>query len=136
MAGLNLQFTIFNFQNIIKSMEQSNNMALQTIHLDQFNQLNLRIGKIIEVNEVLGKDKLYQLTIDLAEEQPRTIVAGIKPWYAKEELLNRLVVVVANLEPRTIASIESVGMLLAADDNGNCILLQPDKDVIVGAKVR
>jgi len=107
-----------------------------SIPFDQFSQLDLRIGRILALEEVAGKDKLYQLTIDLAEEKPRTIVAGIKPWYAKEELLNRLVVVVANLEPRTIASIESVGMLLAADDNGNCILLQPDKDVIVGAKVR
>lgn len=107
-----------------------------SIPFDQFTQLDLRIGKILGVEEVVTKDKLYKLTIDLAEEQPRTIVAGIKPWYAKEELLNRLVVVVANLEPRIIAGIESVGMLLAADENGSCVLLQPDKTVIAGSKVR
>lgn len=107
-----------------------------SIPFDQFTETNLRIGRILAIEEVAGKDKLYQLTIDLAEEQPRTIVAGIKPWYAKEELLNRLVVVVANLEPRTIAGIESVGMLLAADENGGCVLLQPDKNVNAGTKVR
>ncbi|KKS41916.1 MAG: Methionine-tRNA ligase [candidate division CPR1 bacterium GW2011_GWA2_42_17] len=108
-----------------------------SIPFDQFSQLDLRIGRILALEEVAGKDKLYQLTIDLAEEKPRTIVAGIKPWYTKEELLNRLVVVVANLEPRTIAGIESCGMLLCAEgESGSCVLLQPDKEVIVGAKVR
>lgn len=107
-----------------------------SVPFDQFTQLDLRIGKILAAEEVPNKDKLYKLTIDLSEEQLRTIVAGIKPWYAKEELLNRLVIIVANLEPRTIAGIESQGMLLAADENGNCVLLQPDKDVIAGTKVR
>lgn len=107
-----------------------------SVSFDQFTEINLRIGKILAIEEVVGKDKLFQLTIDLAEEKPRTIVAGIKPWYAKEELLNRLVVVVANLEPRIICGIESNGMLLAADENGGCVLLQPDKNVTTGTKIR
>lgn len=117
-------------------MELTSNASTDKIPIEQFSQMDLRIGRITGVEEVINKDRLYKLSIDLGENTPRTILAGIKPWYSKEELIDRQVVALVNLEPKTIAGIESQGMLLAADQNGDCILLKPDKEVMAGTRVR
>ena len=83
-------------------------------------------------------DKLYKLTVDLGEAEPRTICAGLKAFYTPEEMLNRKAIVVSNLAPRPLRGVDSCGMLLAADDEtlgGNTVaLLKPSADVPPGTR--
>jgi methionine--tRNA ligase beta chain len=105
------------------------------IKFEEFAKLDLRVAKIENVEEIEGSDKLYKLTISLGEEK-RTLVAGIKKFYKKEELIGKEIIVVANLEPKVIKGIVSKGMLLAAiSKNGNVSVLVPDKEVEEGSKV-
>jgi methionyl-tRNA synthetase len=107
---------------------------MEKISFGDFSKLDLRIAKIIEVEEVPEKDKLYKLTVEIGEEK-RTLVAGLKEFYSKEELMNKLIVVLANLEPKNIAGIESQGMLLAAEEKGSIALLTTDKEIEPGTRV-
>ena len=103
-----------------------------------FRMLDLRVGQVIKVEDHPNADKLYKLTVDLGEAEPRTICAGLKAYYTPEEMLNRKAIVVSNLAPRPLRGVDSCGMLLAADDEilgGNTVaLLKPSKDVPVGTK--
>jgi len=100
---------------------------------EDFARLDLRVGRILKAEPVEGSKKLYKLDVDIGER--RTIVAGLAGYYTPEELEGRLVVVVANLEPRKIFGILSEGMLLAAVDGKNVALLTPDKEVKPGTKI-
>jgi methionyl-tRNA synthetase len=84
---------------------------------------------------VPGADKLLQLTIDLGDEE-RTIVAGIALCYTPEELVGKKIIVLANLEPATIRGVQSQGMLLAAGDERDVVLLTPERDLPAGKRVR
>ncbi len=105
-----------------------------TASFHDFEKLKIKIGTIKNVEDVSGSDKLYKLTVDTGEM--RTLIAGIKSDYRKEELIGKQIVVVANLEPRKLRGIESQGMLLAADDNGKAVLLQPEKNVRPGTRIK
>jgi len=105
------------------------------ISLNEFKKIELKAAKIIEVEEIPEKDKLYKLTVDLGKEK-RILVAGIKPYYSKEELKGKTIIVVANLEPAKIANIESNGMLLAAKaEDGSYAILTIEKKVKPGTKI-
>lgn len=105
--------------------------------ISEYAALDFRIGKIIEVEDLeTARKPMYKLKIDLGELGTRNIAAGLKSFYSKEELLNTLVVVVANLEPKNIANFMSEGMVLAADDGTNVVLLRPEKELAAGSKVR
>lgn len=105
------------------------------IRFEEFKKLDLRVGKIIEVEDVAGADKIYLITVDLGDEK-RKIVAGIKPWYNKEELIGKNIVIIVNLEPKVIRGIESKGMLLATlFDNKLSILTTDREDVPAGSKI-
>lgn len=108
---------------------------VENISFDYFKKIDLRVAQIKECEEVEGADRLYKLTIDVGEE--RQIVAGIKAYYSKEELVGKKIIIVANLEPRTLRGITSQGMLLAAssEDKSSVVLLTPDKDIANGAAV-
>ena len=108
---------------------------METLRFDEFEKLDLRVGKITKCEDIEGADRLYKITVDIGEE--RVIVAGIKPYYKREELIGRNIVVVANLEPRKLRGIISRGMLLAAQDkkSGNVVLITVEKDVEPGSKV-
>lgn len=108
---------------------------MDNISFDDFKKLDLRVAQIKECDEVAGADRLYKLTIDVGEE--RQIVAGIKAHYTKEELVGKKIIIVANLEPRTLRGIVSHGMLLAAsnEDKSSVVLLTPDKKIPNGATV-
>jgi methionyl-tRNA synthetase len=99
-------------------------------------KIDLRVGEILEVEEVPQADKLYKLKIDLGTET-RTLVAGLKKYYTKEELENKRCIVFANLEPKMLKGIKSQGMLLAAvnGDESEVKLLQPDGEIELGSKV-
>lgn len=108
---------------------------MDNITFDDFMKMDLRVAEIKACEDVEGADKLYKLTIDVGEE--RTIVAGIKLHYTKEDLVGKKIVVITNLEPRKLRGITSHGMLLAAsnEDKSSVVLLTPDKDIAPGAKI-
>lgn len=104
------------------------------ISIKDFSKLELRVGTVLEVEEVEGSEKLLKLMIDLDEEKPRQILAGIKNWYNGEDLKGKQVVIVANLEPKKLMGFVSEGMVLAADDE-KPILLTTSSEVKPGSKV-
>ena len=99
-------------------------------------KIDLRVAEILEVEEIKGADKLFKLKIDLGTET-RIIVAGMKPYYSKQELEGKRIIVFTNLEPKKLRGIESQGMLLAAsnDDHSQVKLLQPDGAMPLGSVV-
>jgi methionyl-tRNA synthetase len=100
-----------------------------------FVPLAIRAGQIIEADPHPQADRLYRLVVDLGESKPRTVVAGIRPFYRPEELVGRRIALLANLEPRTIRRITSQGMILAVDDGEHVTLLSPPADVAIGTFV-
>ncbi|MCU0642100.1 MAG: methionine--tRNA ligase [archaeon] len=107
------------------------------IKYDDFAKLDLRIGTIKKVEDIEGADKLYKLEVQIGKEN-RTILAGIKEHYEKEELKGKQIVVICNLEPRKMRGFVSEGMLLAAvsSDGKKVILLNPEKTIESGSKVQ
>jgi len=105
------------------------------ISYDEFKKIDLRVGKVISAEEVRGTDKLLKLEINLGTET-RTIVAGVRKHYSAEEILGKKIVIVCNLQPVKLRGIESQGMLLAAVDNNNVVLLTIDKDITEGSKIQ
>lgn len=108
--------------------------GIKMITFEEFKKLDLRIGKIIQVEDLEGAQKLYKLRVDLGEKEI-TLVAGLKEFYKKEDLLNREIVVIANLQPATIRGVRSEGMLLAALEDGKPIILIPEKEVTPGSSI-
>ena len=105
------------------------------ITIDKFFQTKLKIGTIIEAVEVPKSKKLLKLQVDLGEEKPRQIVAGIKEYYTAESLINTQICVVANLKPAKIMGLLSEGMLLAAKDSEGLSLIRPKKQKQNGSSV-
>lgn len=97
------------------------------VNFDDWSKLDLRVAQIKEVEEIPGADKLWKLKVDVGELGKRTICAGIKKHYSKEDLLGKKIIYFSNLAPRKMRGIESQGMLLAAsnDDHEKVILLDP-----------
>lgn len=89
------------------------------IAFDDFAKVDLRIGKILDCKKVEKSRKLLQLTIDIGEKEPRNIFSGIAAYYKPEDLIGKLTVVVANLEPRKMMGSFSQGMLLSASDGAD-----------------
>jgi len=113
--------------------EKTEGVAL--ISIDQFFQTELKIGTIIAAEEVPKSKKLLLLQVDLGEEKPRQIVAGIKEWYSPEDLMGTQACVVANLKPAKLMGLRSEGMLLAAKDESGLSLLRPETSKASGTKV-
>lgn len=108
------------------------------IKFEDFTKLDLRVGEIVEVEEIGGADKLWKLKVNLGNEiGERTICAGIKEYYSADELKGKKIIVVVNLAPRTMRGVESQGMLLAAGskEENVCVLISPDGDVENGMRV-
>src|SRR3989304_7659845 len=111
----------------------------ETIKFSQWSQLDLRTGKILKAEDIESADKLYRLSVDLGKQLgKRTLVAGIKPYYTKEQLKGKQCVIFTNLEPRTLKGIKSQGMLLASvnEDESKVFLLQPDGKIEEGSRIR
>ncbi len=105
------------------------------ITFNDFQKLDIRIGTITSAEPVPETDKLLKLTVDLGDEQ-RTLVAGIADQYNPEDIQNKQVPILTNLEPKQIRGIESQGMILAVDIDSKATLLHPDKKIPGGSKVR
>ncbi len=106
------------------------------ITIDDFSKVELKVGTVLSAEEVEGAEKLIKLMVDLGEEKPRQVLAGVKQWYKPSDLVGKQVVVVANLEPRMMMGLESQGMMLAADSEDGPVFLTPQKEVPPGTKVR
>ncbi len=107
-----------------------------TITIQQFSKLELKAGVIVEAHRVPGTDKLLRLLVDIGEDQPRQVVAGLAEQFNPRELLNQQVVIVANLEPATIQGVESQGMILAVGDKEPIALITTDRQCPPGSIVR
>ncbi|MDQ6664600.1 MAG: methionine--tRNA ligase [Acidobacteriota bacterium] len=111
--------------------------APEKIHIEDFGKVDLRVGQVLSAEPVKGADKLLHLKIDIAEAEPRTILAGIAEAYKPEQLVGRKVVIVANLQPRKLRGIMSNGMIVAASlDGGKPVLAGFLEDVPVGARLK
>jgi methionyl-tRNA synthetase len=107
------------------------------IDFDDFAKVDLRVGLVLSAEKVKGSDKLLHLKVDIGEPEPRTIVAGIALAYTPEQLVNRKVAIVANLNPRKLRGIESNGMIVAASlEGGSPVLAAFLEDVPVGARLK
>jgi methionyl-tRNA synthetase len=100
----------------------------------EFKKLDIRVAKVLSVENHPNADKLYVLKINVGDGE-RQIVAGLRPYYTPEQLLGRNIAVIVNLEPALLRGVESQGMLLAAQDGPNVLLLQPDREAAPGARV-
>tara|TARA_B100000029_G_scaffold513861_1_gene614713 strand:+ start:32088 stop:32414 length:327 start_codon:yes stop_codon:yes gene_type:complete len=107
---------------------------MEKINFDDFSKLKIRVGKITSAEEVEGSNKLIKMKVDIGDEE-RQIVAGISKYYSLDELTNKTVIVLVNLEPRKIFGIESQGMLLASINEDKVSLLQTDKEMLPGSEI-
>ena len=121
---------------------QQNEVKAETVEtdyisIDDFTKVDLRIAKIVNAEHVEGAEKLLKLTLDIGEEKPRQVFAGIKSAYDPETLKGRLTVMVANLAPRKMKFGMSEGMVLAAsDERGGPYILSPDTGAQAGVRVK
>jgi methionyl-tRNA synthetase len=105
----------------------------ETISIDQFKRLDIRVGEVLEARRVPGTDKLIEVRVDVGEV--RTIITGLIPHYQPDDLVGKRIIVLTNLEPRRVRGVDSNGMLLAAEWGGEIGLLTVDKDAPNGAKI-
>ena len=109
----------------------------ETISIDDFSKVDLRVAKIVNAEHVEGAEKLLKLTLDIGEEKPRTVFAGIKSAYDPEKLKGRLTVMVANLAPRKMKFGLSEGMVLAASGEApGLFILSPDEGAQPGMRIK
>jgi len=108
----------------------------EIIDINEFAKLDLLIGKIVNAEKIEGSKKLIKLDVDVGDEM-RPLVAGIaEEDYIPEDLIGKLVPILANLKPAKLMGVESRGMILAVDVKGKPILLHPDKEVPAGSRIR
>ena len=112
------------------------------INFSDWEKLDLRVAEIENVEDIEGADKLYKLNLDVGSEDSgglgkRTICAGLKAYYSKEDLKGKKIIYFSNLTPRKMKGIESQGMLLAAstDNHDKVVLISPEKDIENGARI-
>ncbi|WP_456418790.1 methionine--tRNA ligase [Methanocaldococcus infernus] len=108
---------------------------VEEIDISYLEKIDLRVGKIVEAEDIKKSKKLLKLIVDLGDEK-RQIVSGIKEFYKPEELIGKKVIVVCNLKPAKLCGVLSEGMILAAEDESGVSLLTVDRDIKEGSKVR
>jgi methionyl-tRNA synthetase len=120
-----------------KQSSEAKETASEFIGYDEFSKIDLRIARIVKAEQVEGAQKLLHLILDVGEDKPRSVFAGIKDAYTPEELTGRLTVMVANLAPRKMRFGVSEGMVLAAGPGKKDIfLLSPDEGAQPGMRVK
>ena len=107
----------------------------EEITFAEFEKLDLRVGKILEVTPVENSKKLLRIMVDFGSEK-RQAIAGLQKYYTPEQLIGKKCVFLLNLQRRMIAGLESQCMVLAAEDStGNVTVLMPEKDIFEGSKI-
>ncbi len=108
----------------------------EEIEFDDFAKLDIRVGKIVTAEKIKKSKKLLRIEVDIGDEEPRQVVAGLAEHYDPEEMLGKIVNVIVNLKPVKLCGVESRGMLLAADAGENISLLTTDKEMDAGSCIR
>lgn len=119
---------------IINQSAEVQEKAFATI--DDFQKLEIRLGTVLSVEVVEGADKLYKLSVDLGEGEPRQILSGIREYKQPEDLLGHQFPFIANLAPRTIRGLVSNGMILAGNDASGFALLEPSTKLANGTRLK
>jgi methionine--tRNA ligase beta chain len=105
------------------------------ISFEDFQKLDLRIGKITEASQIPGSRNLIKMIVDFGTEK-RQAVAGLLQWYKPQELVGKKGVFILNLQRRKMMGVESQCMIFAAEDGkGNVVLLQPERDIAEGSRI-
>jgi len=107
---------------------------MDIIEYKDWKKIDLRVAEIKEVKDHPNAEKLYLIKVN-TDEKEFNIVAGLKNSYTKEELIGKKIILFTNLEKAKLRGIESEAMLLAAVDEDNVVLLMPEKDIKLGARV-
>jgi len=118
-------------QNLYKNLKDVNTMK-DEISIDDFATMDLRVGKIVQAENIKKSDKLLKLMVDIGEKQIQ-VVAGVAKKYSPEEVLNKTVIVLVNLPPAKLFGIKSEGMLLATDNNMSLLTVE---DADIGEKIK
>ena len=118
-----------------KPVEKPAVAELELIGIEDFAKVQLRVGKIVAAERVEKSEKLVKLRVDIGTET-RQVVAGIGKSYSPEQLLDKSIVIVANLKPAKLMGVESQGMLLAASAGDVLSVVTPDREIKPGAKVK
>ena len=119
-----------------ESLEDKELSKASEIPFSDFQKMDIRVGKVVNVEIPEGSKTIYKLTVDFGDEK-RVALSGLKNYYKPEELIGNKYVFILNLEKKKILGIESECMILAAeDDKGNVVLIKPEKDVDVGSKIK
>ncbi len=105
------------------------------ITIDDFRKLELKVAEIKEVVEHPNADRLYVITVNVGDKT-KQIVAGIRNFYQKEDLIGKQVVIIDNLEPAVLRGVESQGMLLAASDEQGIAIVSPQRKMNLGSIVK
>jgi methionyl-tRNA synthetase len=105
------------------------------ISINDFAKVQMRVAQVLEVEKIEGSRKLLKLRVDIGDEV-RQVVAGISEAYAPEDLLNKKVILVANLKPVKLMGVESNGMIVAASDGGKPVLATFTEDVPNGSPLQ
>ena len=119
----------------LKKVAEVKEVEDNIITIDEFGKVDLRVAKILKAERVEGSEKLIKMEIDVGELGKRTLVGGLAKHYKPEELVGKLIVIVANLKPRKLFGIESQGMLLAAKIGDKMKLLTVEDEIEPGAKI-
>lgn len=104
------------------------------ISIEEFNRLDLRVGRVVRAERIPGRTRIVKLQVDLGGET-RTIVAGGAEYYTPEWFEGKLLIIIANLEPKRVAGVESRGMALAAMVDGKPVWLTTFEPVPPGSKI-
>jgi methionine--tRNA ligase beta chain len=101
----------------------------------EFQKLDIRVGKVLEANQIPGSRNLIRMIVDFGTEK-RQAVAGLRRWYKPEDLVGKKYAFILNLQRRKFMGVESQCMILAAEeDETNIVCLQPEKDIVEGSKI-
>lgn len=110
---------------------------MDKISFEEWKKVEMKVGKILKVERVPDTDKLYKLQVDVGEEKQRQIITGLVPYYNSDELKDKKIIVLSNLEPAKFKGEISEGMLLCAEDEkeDKCVLLTIEKDIKIGTHI-
>ena len=109
---------------------------MTTVSYDDFAKLDIRVAKIIATEPIEGKSRIIKGTIDLGNDDKRDVIIGGAQYFQPEDIVGKIVIVLANLEPKTMAGVESNAMLLAADVDDKPFWLTVTEDVPLGSPIK
>ena len=109
---------------------------MSTISYDDFAKLDLRVAKIISTEPIEGKSRIIKGKIDLGGDDQRDVIIGGAQYFQPDEIVGKTVIVLANLEPKTMAGVESNAMLLAADVDDKPYWLTVEEDIPLGSPIK